>query len=180
MVACQPYQYQGILIDPPTPLSDFEFESDDGPPVRLSDFADQLLVVYFGYTYCPDICPTTLYELRRAIRSLGDEAASVQVALVTVDPERDTAAQLDAYLGNMDPSFIGLRQPDRARFDEIQAAFGVFSQREETATAAGYLVSHTSTTFVVIDRQIHLVWSYGTPAEDITADLRHLLRQSSQ
>ena len=86
----RPYRYHGIVIDADRPVPDFELTAHTGRRVRLSDFRGKLVVLYFGYTYCPDVCPTSLSGLARAMKRLGPKADQVQVLMITVDPERDT------------------------------------------------------------------------------------------
>ncbi len=179
LVACQSYRYHGTLLEPPKPLPDLVFQNVDGQ-FRLSEAGDGVMLLYFGYTHCPDVCPTTLYELRKAVRALGAEAERVQVGFVTVDPERDTPEQIATYLQNIDPGFMGLWAADDSQLAEIAAEFGVFYQAEEPEdSAAGYLVMHTSAVFVVQNLNLRLVIPYGTPGEDIAADVRRLLRDPS-
>jgi protein SCO1/2 len=176
--ACQPYQFHGTLLEPPKTLTDFTLQRADGGEYRLSEAGDRVLVLFFGYTHCPDVCPTTLYELSETMEALGDEADRVQVAFVTVDPERDTPEQLTAYVRNMHPSFIGLRAADSESLAVIAAEFGVFYEAEPSLDSGeSYLVTHTSAVFVVQHLNLRLLFSYGTPGEDIAADLRQLLRE---
>ncbi len=172
----RPYAYHGRVLDPPLPAADLALTGPGGAPVRLSDFRGRAVALYFGYTSCPDVCPTTMAELAQAMRLLGEAAGNVQVIMVTVDPERDTADVLQRYVTAFDPRFIGLT----GSADEIAAAaaaFDIFYEKHEGTTASGYLVDHTAST-TVLDAQgrRRLVWPYGTPADAIAADLQHLIR----
>lgn len=172
----RPYIFHGTLIQSPDPVPDFTLLGHMGQMVSLNDFRGQLVVLYFGYTVCPDVCPTTLAELRRAREVLGQSADQVQVLMITVDPERDTAEVLADYVTHFDPTFIGLTGTP----DEIAAVatyYGVFyERREEEDSALGYLVDHTATQ-MVIDQEGHLkvVYPFGTSAEDIAADLEYMI-----
>jgi protein SCO1/2 len=176
LTGCAPYQYHGMLIDSPTTAPDVTLPSSTGQPVSLSDFRDKLVLLYFGYTFCPDVCPTTLTAVNKALEAMGDKADDVQVVMVSVDPERDTPEVLANYLSNFNPNFIGLSGTP----DEIASAatpFGVFYEKHEGSAATGYLVDHTASV-MVLDREgrLRLVIPFETPPEDIAADLKQLLK----
>ena len=119
LVSCgTPHQWSGTLVDPPQPLNDWTLPDQNGQPFQLSS-ADQVTLLYFGYTNCPDFCPTTLGNWKQVRQALGADAASVRFALVSIDPERDTEAALKAYVERFDPAFVGLRPTD-----EQVTAFG--------------------------------------------------------
>ena len=107
-VLLRPYRFHGTELLSPQPAKDFTLTGPGGKPVSLSDFQGKLTVMYFGYTYCPDVCPTTLAELAQAMRKLGKKADQVQVIMVTVDPDRDTPEHLAEYLAYFSPTFRGL------------------------------------------------------------------------
>ena len=170
-----PYNYHGFAMEPTKPVADFTLDGPNGKPVKLSDFRDKLTVLYFGYTYCPDVCPTTLAELTQGLKGLGRKADKVQVVMVTVDPERDTPETLAKYVANFDPRFIGLSGTP----DQIAAAatpLGIYYQKHEGSAATGYLVDHTASVAVIDqDGYLRLVFPFGTSGEDIASDLAHLL-----
>jgi protein SCO1/2 len=132
-------------------------------------------VLYFGYTFCPDVCPTTLSEWARAMELLGPKADQVQVLMITVDPTRDTAEKLGAYLTHFDPRFIGLvgSEDEIAR---IATLYGIYYQKHNEG-GDNYLVDHTATQ-TVIDREgyIKLIFPFGATAKDIANDLNYMLR----
>jgi protein SCO1/2 len=171
-----PYRYHGAVLESARPAADFTLTGPAGKTVRLSDFRGKVVVLYFGYTFCPDVCPTTMAELGQAMRQLGRRADEIQVLMITVDPERDTVEALASYLAHFDPRFIGLT----GTAEQIASAatpFGIFYQKHEGSAASGYLVDHTATT-TVLDRQgrIKLLWPYGTEANALAADLNQLLK----
>lgn len=174
-----PYEYRGILLPSPRSTSDFSLTAQDGNDARLSDFRDKIVLIYFGYTYCPDICPTTLSTYALALEELkSEEKEQVQLLMVSVDPERDTPQVLADYLDHFDPSFLGLTGTE----EEISAAaepFGVFYQKGPGTIESGYLVDHTATVSV-LDKEgrLRLLFPFDTPAEDIAADLRHMLSEA--
>jgi len=179
-VGCGPHQFSGALLDPPKPTNDFSLPATDGSTFTLSDYQGQIVLIYFGYTFCPDVCPTTMYQLSRMMEQLGNKADDIQVVMVTVDPERDTIEQLGRYVTNFNELFIGLRTTDLDQLDTIMADFGAYYQieEEEESSATGYLISHTAAIFV-IDRQgrTREIFPYGTQAEEMAKDLRQLLKE---
>jgi protein SCO1/2 len=171
----KPFALHGILLQSPQPALNFTLNGHNGQAVSLADYRGQLVLLYFGYTTCPDVCPTTLADLHRARQALGSRGQDVQVLMVTVDPERDTVSVLAEYIAHFDPSFIGLTGTPN-QIAEIATYYGIFYERKEADSALGYLVDHTATV-LVIDRQGYgrVIFPYGTPAEEIAADLRYLL-----
>lgn len=169
--------YYGMYVEPPFPPNEFVLQSADGP-FGTQELRGSWSVLFFGFTHCPDICPTTLSRLSAAIREAGPRAErDVQVVLVSVDPERDTPERLKAYAGAFGPQFTGVT----GTVDEIAAvasAYGIAYMRSETETAAGYLVDHTAT-MIVLDPQgrIRLFWSPMTAVEEMASDLRILVRR---
>lgn len=168
---------RGTVYDPALPAPEFELTQGNGSSFRLSETRGQIVLLYFGYTFCPDVCPTTLSDLRRVKADLGDDAPQVQVLFVTVDPERDTFEKLGKYVSQFDPTFIGL-SGSMDELAKVWDAYGIY--REETEfpnSASGYLVNHTARVFLIDqDGNLHLSYSYGTPPEDILHDIRILLR----
>jgi protein SCO1/2 len=169
-------RFNGVLMQSPERVPDFEMMASTGERVRLSDFRGRPVLLYFGYTFCPDACPTTLSELKKVMAELGPDADEVQVLMVSVDPLRDTPEALRTYLASFDPSFIGLSGTE----EEVLSAatpLGVYFSAHEGTTASGYLVDHT-TTLMALDQDgyLRLLYPYETPADAITADMRTLLR----
>jgi protein SCO1/2 len=172
--------FHGTVYDDPPMAADFELPRTDGSSFRLSDSRGDVVVLYFGYTHCPDVCPTTLVDLRRTVERLGDKAEDLEVVFITVDPERDDPERVDAYLSNFNPDFIGL-VGEQVEIDPIIEDYGVAVVIEDVdESAAGYLVGHTSSMFVV-DRagRLRLRMHYGASAEDYARDLRYLLREKA-
>lgn len=150
----------------------------DGPKgtVALHDFAGKLVLLQFGYTYCPDICPTSLAILAQALEKLTPaELAKVQPVFVSVDPERDTVARLVEYTNFFHPSIVGLTGAT-TRLTEIAGRYGAVFVRQENASAGGYVIDHTALTYL-IDAQGRLVASlpHATPADQLIAEIRKYL-----
>jgi protein SCO1/2 len=171
-----PSQFRGTLMPTPIPAADFTLTSASGEAVSLSDYRDEIVLLYFGYTFCPDICPTTLSELSEVQRELDDAGEKIQVVMVTVDPERDTPEKLGEYVAHFHPDFAGL-SGTKEEIDAAGEGFGIYYEKNEGSEATGYLVDHTARVFVVDPQgNYQLSFSYGTPVEDIVHDLRLLMR----
>lgn len=174
--ACGEPAFRGSLLQEPVPVPDFTLTDQYGQPFQLSEQQGQVVLLFFGYTQCPDVCPTTLATWRKIHAALGEDAGQVRFAFVTVDPERDTAERLGLHVNAFNPDFVGLTGSE----DELQAVYEVFDvffeKDEQSGSAAGYLISHTATTFVVDQEgQWRLRETYGTEVEDIVHDIRQLL-----
>ena len=154
-----------------------ELRLDDfnGRPRTLADFRGKVVLVNFGYTQCPDVCPTTLADLATAMKKLGADASQVQVLFVTVDPKRDKPELLREYLPAFDPSFVGLRG-DEAATQKVLRDFRIYAQERPGKTADTYTVDHAAQTFA-FDRsgKLRLVMGYGMAPDAIASDVRILL-----
>lgn len=148
----------------------------DGKIRRIDDFAGQVTLVFFGFTRCPDVCPTTLMRLRQVRDALGPDAEKVQVLLVSVDPERDTPERLGAYVKNFDESFIGLR-PEPADLEKVVKAFHAIAVKVPT-TADDYTIDHSATIYVYDRRnQLRLIAQPSLPIDQFAADLKRLAQE---
>jgi protein SCO1/2 len=177
----QPYQYKGTQYPAGKQAADFELVTAQGQPFRLSDQKGHIVLLFFGYTSCPDICPTTLSEARRVLEELGEDGADIRYAFVTVDPERDTPAKLASYIASFHPDIIGLTG-EPATLAAVQEDYGVVAERQELeGSAIGYIINHTARVFLV-DQQgnLRLSYAYGTPTSDIVSDLRQLVKAAGQ
>jgi protein SCO1 len=147
----------------------------DGKARSLADFRGKVVVVNFGYTQCPDVCPTTLADLNSAVKKLGPDGAGVQVLFVTIDPRRDTPELLRQYLPAFNPSFIALYGDDAAT-TKAEKEFKVYAQQRPGKTPGTYTMDHSAQTFV-FDREgrLRLVMGYGMAPDAIASDLRILL-----
>jgi protein SCO1/2 len=154
-----------------------ELTDHNGVTRRLDDFLGKVVVIFFGYTHCPDVCPTTLADTASALKLLTpEEAARVQVLFVSVDPERDTPATLKQYVPYFNPGFLGLW----GNTDNIASAakeFRVFYRKHLEPGVGSYTIDHTAGSYVIDPRgQPRLLWPYALPAEDMAHDLRLLLK----
>jgi protein SCO1/2 len=128
--------------------SEFSLPDTSGKTRTLGDFKGKAVVLFFGYTHCPDVCPTTLAELSQALQKLGDDGKRVQVLMVTVDPARDTAPLLGEYVSAFSPTFIGLRPADTAELVKITKDFRVYYAQVPGKTAGEYTMDHTAASYV--------------------------------
>lgn len=173
-----PPQLHGAVIDPPKPMPDFTLQSANGP-VQLSASRGKLVLLFFGYTSCPDICPVTLANLRQALADLGEAKASqVQVIYVSVDWKRDQPAKVSAYASGFRPDFLGLTG-SQAEIDSVTRDFGIYYKLNEPDPATGfYTVDHSAST-LILDRQGNLImtWPYGLTPSELLDDLKVLVRK---
>lgn len=169
----RPHIFGGTVVQSNQRVPNTELESADGP-VRLTDFKGKIEVVYFGYTYCPDVCPATLSKLADAMAIVGDRADEVQVIMVSIDPARDTPELMKEYVTHFYPDFLGLTG-DEQTVNLIATLFGVTYQRVE-GTDAGYTMDHTSTV-VLVDREgyLKLMLPFEGTAEQIASDIDFFL-----
>jgi len=158
---------------------DFKLTDQNGKPRSLADFRGKAVVIFFGYTQCPDVCPTTLSDLAAAMQKLGTDASRVQVLFVTVDPERDTPELLSQYVPAFNPTFLGL-YGDAAATAAAAREFKVLYQKQPGSTPGSYSMDHSAGTFI-FDPQGRLRLYVGTgQGPDVYAhDIRELLRATS-
>ena len=160
--------YNGSIIDPPSPAADFGLTGPGGRTAHLSDYRGKVVLLYFGYTNCPDFCPNTMGVLRKVRADLGAQADQVQVLLVTTDPARDTPERLANYLAAFDSTFIGLTGAE-ADLQAVYAGYGV------TVMDGG--TTHSTRVYVVdAGGNLRLTLPYGLTAAQVTADLRRILQ----
>ncbi|MGA8055354.1 MAG: SCO family protein [Burkholderiales bacterium] len=154
---------------------DFRLTDHTGTPRTLADYKGRAVVMFFGYTHCPDVCPTTLAEMKSVLQGLGEDAKRVQVLFVTVDPDRDTREVLAQYVPAFDPSFTGL-YGDAAATAEVAKEFKVFYQKVPGTSPGSYTVDHSAGSYVFDPQgRLRLFVRYGTKADDLAADLKRLL-----
>jgi protein SCO1/2 len=174
--ACQPQGFKGTEYLDPQPAPDFVLTRSDGGELRLSDQIGKVILLFFGFTACPDVCPTTLADARRILEGLDEQAVNAEYLFVTVDPDRDTPEVLETYIGHFDPAILGLTGTPQA-LAEVWKDYGIFVEKVPLqGSALDYTVTHTARVFV-IDQEgdLRLSYSFGTPYEDILDDVRRLM-----
>ena len=158
---------------------DFKLSDASGAPRSIADFRGRVVVIFFGYTQCPDACPTTLSELAAVMQKLGPDAARVQVLFVTIDPERDTGALLAQYVPAFNPAFVGLRGDAQATA-EVAKEFKVIYQKQPGTTPGSYSMDHSAGTFIFDPQgRLRVYVSYGQPEQVFEHDIGELLRVKS-
>jgi protein SCO1/2 len=177
IVFAKPYQFKGSLINPPLAAENFSIRDQNSRQFTLSDHRGQVVLLYFGYTACPDVCPTTLVDLKKVYDGLGDAAENLQVVFITVDPERDTAALLQDYLARFNEDFIGISGSEED-LQPIWDGYFIFRQIEPHEPGEFYLVDHTSRVYA-IDKNgdLRLTFPFGMSAEDMLADVDFLVSE---
>ena len=171
------HQFSGIVNQPPGPAADFTLTDETGAPFRLSDLRGQWILLDYGYTSCPDVCPTTLAMLRQMRLQLGAEADKVRIVFVSVDPERDTPEKLGQYLNHFGDDLKGLSGTP-AQVAEAAQPYGVKYEKKEADSALGYLVSHTAFVYLIDPQfQLRVTYPFGISASDMAADLAYLFSQ---
>lgn len=173
----RPHTFHGSVIQSPETSFDFKLTGANGD-VSLSDYRGKLVLIYFGYTFCPDICPATLANVGQALRKIGeDKASEVQTIMISLDPARDTPEKLAEYVKHFHPSFIGITGTEE-KLAEVTSLYGIFYEKHEGTAATGYLIDHTAT-LLVIDREgyLKLVFPFGVTSDEIADDLKYMLRQ---
>ena len=167
--------FNGIDITGAQYARTLSLPDQNGQPRTLADFKGKVVVVFFGYTQCPDVCPTTMVELAQVKKALGKEGERVQGLFVSIDPERDTPAILKAYMASFDPSFVALR----GSVEQAQAAakeFKVFFAKVPGKTDGSYTMDHTAGSYLFDPSgKVRLFVRYGAGAEALTSDIKALL-----
>jgi protein SCO1/2 len=167
--------FQGTDISGVDWGKDFNLVDHHGQRRTLADFHGKVVALFFGYTHCPDVCPTTLGELALTLKKLGKDAEKVQVLFVTLDPARDTPAVLAQYVPSFNPAFIGLTGSE-AEVGQTAKTFKVFYQRQESSSKAGYFLDHSANTFVFDPQgRLRLMYGFGVGVEPILHDFKQLL-----
>jgi protein SCO1/2 len=159
---------------------DVPLPDTNGKIRSIKDFPGKVVVVFFGYTQCPDVCPTTMTELVEIRQILGKDGDRVQGVFVTVDPQRDTPEVLKAYVGNFDPSFIALRPTSPEQLAAVAKDFKVYYKKVEGRSDTSYTMDHSAGSYVYDTKgQLRLYTRYGTGAKPLAADIAQLLEQAS-
>lgn len=180
LAACGPHEFRGTVIEPPNPAKDFALTDQSGQPFRLSEQGGKVVTIFFGFTNCPDICPTSLADMAAVREKLGSDAENLEVLFITVDPERDTAERLGRYMQMFDPSFTALTG-SRADLEQVFKDYGVTAiKRELPDSALGYTMDHSAFTYVIdAAGNLRLLFSHGASIDDMTSDLRYLLQEGA-
>ena len=169
--------YRGTEYSEPYPAApQIELIKSNGETFRLSDQKGKIILLFFGFTNCTDVCPTTLAELKLVTDDLGDKSKLVQVVFVSVDPQRDTPEKTQEYVEHFNIGFIGLSGPVN-KLETVWKNYGVFREEVQSDSAIGYTVDHTARVYLIdMDGNLRLSYGFQTPAEDIVNDVELLLK----
>jgi protein SCO1/2 len=157
--------------------SDKVLTDHHGSRRRLSDFKGKVVALFFGYTHCPDVCPTTMSDLAKALKILGSRSDDVQVLFITLDPERDSTDVLSKYVPYFNPDFLGLRTDEEAT-KKLAQDFKIFFARQESSSKSGYTIDHSAGVYV-FDRKgyLRIYLNHGQTSKDIAHDFGLLLNE---
>lgn len=179
--AAASYTFYGATLTPPRPAPDLALTDTEGQTFALKTIQGKVVLLFFGYTHCPDVCPTTMIAVRQVLERLGKDAQRVQFVFVSVDPERDTPERLRQYVKGFDPRFIGLTGTAE-QVAQVAKAYGVQYYKEDIGSASGYGVAHTAFVFAIDPKgRLRLTFPpfFGMEGDEIrfvVQDIQHLLK----
>lgn len=171
----RPHQFGGTILQSPRPAYDFTFTGPQEKLISLTDFRGKVVLLFFGYTSCTDVCPSTLQKLHDTMKLLGTHTDGVQVIMISVDPEKDTSKRINGYLSMFDPSFIGLT----GNLEEITKAasqYGVYFEKRSYNEKGDYLVDHTATVMLIDPNGfLRVIYPFNAKADAIADDIIYIL-----
>ena len=181
LAACSPStkapKFNGIDVTGADYAKDFPLPDQDGKTRSIKDFAGKVVVVFFGYTQCPDVCPTTMSELAEVKRSLGADGERLQGVFITVDPERDTPEVLKAYMANFDPTFVGLTGTPE-QLAAVAKDFKIYFKKVDGKTPTSYTMDHSAGSYIYDTKgNLRVYTRYGSGAQALQSDVKALLSQ---
>ncbi len=178
LAGCEPGKpaFKGVDITGADYAQGFELSDQHGQVRTLQDFAGKVVIVFFGFTQCPDVCPTSMQELAEVRRLLGPDGDRLQGVFVTLDPERDTAELLKAYMDSFDPGFVALR-PSPEQLPQVAKAFKIYYKRVEGKTPTSYTLDHSAGSYTFDPRgRVRLYNRYGSGPQALADDAKLLLK----
>lgn len=171
-------QFAAIDVTGADYAKDFQLTDHDGQPRSLQDFRGKIVVLFFGYTQCPDVCPTSMTELVEVKKLLGADGDKLQGLFVTVDPARDTPELLKAYMANFDPTFLALYAASPEKLAALAKDFKVYYKKVEGKTPTSYTMDHSAGSYIYdTDGKLRLYTRYGSGAPAMASDIKLLLQQ---
>jgi len=179
LTACSPKpEFKNIDITGGTAFGkDFSLVDPDGKVRTLADFKGKVVMMFFGYTQCPDVCPTTLTEMQQVMTILGPQSDKVQVLFVTVDPQRDTTAILKQYVPAFDSRFLGLSPADDAALEKVAKDFKIYYKKVPGVSSGSYTMDHTAGSYAFDpDGRLRLYIKHAQGPETLAHDLKELLK----
>lgn len=171
-------QFAAIDVTGADYAKDFQLTDHNGQPRNLQDFRGKIVVLFFGYTQCPDVCPTSMTELVEVKKLLGADGDKLQGLFVTVDPERDTPELLKAYMANFDPTFLALYAASPEKLAALAKDYKVYYKKVEGKTPTSYTMDHSAGSYIYdTEGRLRLYTRYGSGAPAMAADIKLLLQQ---
>ena len=171
-------QFKSIDLTGADYAQGFSLLDHNGQLRTIKDFAGKVVVVFFGFTQCPDVCPTSMAELAEVKRLLGADGDKLQAIFITVDPDRDTPELLKAYMGNFDPGFLALR-PTPEQLPQVAKDFKIYYKKVDGQTKGSYTMDHSAGSYIYDPKgRIRLYNRYGSGAEVLASDIRLLIKTS--
>ncbi|MBS3998822.1 MAG: SCO family protein [Hydrogenophaga sp.] len=180
LAACSPKTptFKSTDITGASFVKDLKLTDHTGQQRTMADFRGKAVVVFFGFTQCPDVCPTSMTTMAEVKRLMGDQGEKLQVLFITVDPERDTLPLLKEYMGNFDPTFLALR-PEPAELKAVGDSFKIYYRKAVGTTATSYTMDHSAGKYVFdTNGAVRLFSSYGTEPVVIAEDILTLLKST--
>jgi protein SCO1/2 len=180
LIACESDGFRGTSLSDDMPTTDFLLQDQDGRDFRLSAQQGKVVLLFFGFTYCPDVCPTTLSNWKRVEELLAEKSEQVKFVYITVDPERDTPEKLARHLKIFSDNFVGLTGPTES-LQEVYDGYGILRERVEISdSASGYLINHSARINLIDPKgRWRLTYANDTPPADIANDIRILLAEGA-
>ncbi|MGE5603389.1 MAG: SCO family protein [Nitrososphaerales archaeon] len=179
LAGCRPYQFQGTPYEPPQTAAQISGVNWNGENFSLSQLQGKPVLLFFGYTNCPDVCPTTLAEMRMLRQNLGAKADKMAFVYVSVDPDRDTVERLKQFIPLFDPAFYGVHI-DSTGLEPVKQSYGVYAEKvyqDPSDPSKGYSVDHTARTYLINPSgQLVASYPYGTDIESIQKDVEHFIK----
>ena len=173
------YTFHGSPYSELKSAPNFQLTNSSGEVLAFPADLDGISLLFFGYTHCPDICPGTAAQMKWVFEQLAEDADGVNFIFVTVDPGRDTPEIIERFLSRFHPEFIGLRG-DLTELEPIKQAYGVLAEIDPGSSGNDYLITHTARVFLIDqDKHLRTGYPFGTPPEEILADVKYLLGASS-
>ena len=179
MLGCSPKpSFKNVDITGSTAFgNNFSLQDSNGNTKTMADYKGKVVVVFFGFTQCPDVCPTTLTEMDEALKLLGPKADKVQVIFITVDPERDTAGVLAQYVPAFNPRFVGLRPADEAGLEKLAKDFRIYYKKVPGSKPGSYTMDHSAGSYVFDQNgQLRLYIKHAQGPEVLAHDLKNILQ----
>ena len=169
--------FRGVDISGAEYAQGWELADQNGQLRTLKDFASKVVIVFFGYTQCPDVCPTSMQELAEVKRLLGKDGERLQGVFITVDPDRDTPELLKSYMANFDPSFVALRASTPEQLAKVTKDFKIYYKKVDGKTSTSYTMDHSAGSYTFDPQgRVRLYNRYGSGAAALAEDVKILLK----